>query len=422
MNVIHNSNDGHTKSDKPISPPSSSERILSKLTIPAKSVSLDIVRPASSSSASSLFLSSSPASAAAAGGYILSPPTTPLSSSLKSTSSRNDIFSEEWTTPTPAPLKAEFKGLGLSGRFEQDYGIWDSEARRRRSGAYTWSQRTGSRSPTPGIREDGIKVDYTSFLGRGLTSVVYSAELETGETVAAKIPFNNETRQVLEREGAILAQVHSIPRSTEYVIPYYGKRAFDDTFALCLELCPQNMQDYVNSLTGASPPVISMELWKNWLSTLLTGVEFLHDAGFLHNDIKPHNILLTSSLHPYLSDFAVASPMYDLNLPSTPDLHILGTTVYTAPELLSAETVPTTPASDIYSLGITMFVAAAGVEPFCWTRSNTQKIMLKKRGDIFAGMDIRMPSGIKEIIEGMCDANPKTRWDYSRIRTALEAL
>ena len=252
--------------------------------------------------------------------------------------------------------------------------------------------------------------------------MVYSATLATGETVAAKIPFSNETRQILDREAAVLAHVHSIPGSTDYIIPYYGKYAFDDTFALCLEQCPQNMQDYINSQSGTSPPVVTLDLWKSWLSTLLRGIEFLHHAGILHNDIKPQNILLTSSLHPYLSDFAVSSPLYALELPSPPDLHIIGTTVYTAPELLSAETVPTSPASDIYSLGVTMFVAAAGVEPFCWTRSVTQKIMLKKRGDIFAGMDVRMPSSIRDIIKGMCEANPEIRWDHTRIRSALENL
>lgn len=401
-----------------ITPPSSTDRTLAKLTIP-KETQVG-ARPPSSSS-SSLFLSSSPASA----GYILSPPTTPILSATKSPPSRNDIFSEEWTTPTPLPRSSntlELKGLGLSGRFEQEYDIWDSEARKRRSGAHTWSSRT-SRSSTPSVNEEhGLKVDFSNFLGRGLTSVVYSATLSTSETVAAKIPFNNETRQILEREAAVLAHIHSIPRSTEYIIPYYGKYTFDDNFALCLELCPQNMQDYISSQTASASPVVGLELWKSWLSTLLSAVEFLHKAGILHNDIKPQNILLTSLLHPYLSDFAVSTSLCNLNLPSAPDLHILGTTVYTAPELLSAETVPTTPASDIYSLGITMFVAAAGVEPFCWTRSVTQKIMLKKRGDIFAGMDVRMPKSLVEIIKGMCDANPKTRWDYTRIRNAMESL
>jgi hypothetical protein len=419
-----NGNDG-----LPVTPPSSTTtRVqLSKLSIPGNTAATALgdrleSRP-SSSSISSLFLAASPSSA----GQFLSPPQTPISSA-KSPPSRNDIFSEDWTTPTPTPIvprtgkvKEKLKGLGLPGQFEQEYDIWDVEARKRRSGAYTWSSRT-SRSSTPSITDDGVRVDFTNYLGRGLTSVVYGAMLATSEVVAAKIPCNAESQQILEREAAVLTHIHSTPHSTDYIIPFYGKYFFDDTFALCLELCPQTMQEYITSQSGSSPPVIGLELWKSWLSTLLSAVEFLHKAGMLHNDIKPHNILLTSSLHPYLSDFAVSTPIHPLELPSPPELNILGTTVYTAPELLSAEDVPTTPASDIYSLGITMFVAATGLEPFSWTKSITQKIMLKKRGDIFAGTDVRMPQPLIGIIKGMCFSDPARRWDYNDIRTAIAKL
>lgn len=267
-----------------------------------------------------------------------------------------------------------------------------------------------------------MRVDFNNFLGRGLTSTVYTASLR-GETVAAKIPTNVDSQQILEREAAVLAYIHSHRKSTEYVIPFYGKYTFEDTFALCLELCPQTMQEYIAQQSASSTPVVDRELWKSWLSTLLSGIEFLHDAGILHNDIKPQNILLTNTLHPYISDFAVSTPIHQLELPSSPDLHILGTTVYTAPELLlSAEDIPTTPASDIYSLGITMFVAATGLEPFSWTRSITQKIMMKKRGDIFAGTEVRMPQRMMEIIQGMCASDPSRRWDYSRIGRTLNDL
>jgi serine/threonine protein kinase len=183
------------------------------------------------------------------------------------------------------------------------------------------------------------------------------------------------------------------------------------------------MQDYISQQSGSPVPVVGRELWKSWLSSLLSGIEFLHDSGILHNDIKPQNILLTNTLQPYISDFAVSTPLHYLELPPSPDLHILGTTVYTAPELLlSGEDVPTTPASDIYSLGISMFVAATGQEPFSWTRSVTQKIMMKKRGDIFAGTEVRMPQRMMEIIKGMCASDPSRRWDYTRIRRALNEL
>jgi Protein kinase domain len=386
----------------------SQPRSLAKLEIPNHPQSEGPGPP--SSSESSLFLSSSPFSPR----YVLSSPTTPISAGLKP-SSRNDIFSEVPRQSIPPPLT-------LSPCFNPECNIWDVNARKRRSGAYTRSSRT-SRSSTPQFEETGLRVDFSQLLGRGLTSEVYVATLPSSEVVAAKIPFNEETSRILEREAAVLEKVHRSEGSTEYVIPYYGKYTFEDSFAICLDLCPQNMQDYVSARMGNATPVVTFEVWKSWLETLLSGVEFLHHAGILHNDIKPHNILLTSSLHPYLSDFAVATPLDPhLALPTAPGLHILGTTVYTAPELLSSETVPTSPQSDIYSLGITMFVAATGLEPFCWTRSVTQKIMLKKRGDIFAGMDVRVSDAIVEIIRGMCAVDPTHRWDYARIRHALAKL
>ena len=220
----------------------------------------------------------------------------------------------------------------------------------------------------------------------------------------------------------MLTYLHSIPHSSLYIIPFYGKYSFDDTFALCFELCPQTMQEYITTQLNSPAPVVTLEVWKSWLSILLSAIDFLHNSGVLHNDIKPQNILLTSSLQPYLSDFAVSTSLYPLDHPSAPDVHILGTTVFTAPELLSAEVVPTTPESDIYSLGITIFVAATGIEPFGWTRSVTQKIMLKKRGDIFAGTDVRMSSRIIEIIRGMCAVDRTRRWHSSEIRQALHGL
>jgi hypothetical protein len=380
-----------------------------------------------SSSGSSLFLSSSPPTSA---GIFTSPPITPISST-KSPPSRNDIFSEEWTnmTMTRSPVigrtgnvKERPKELGSPGGVEQVYDVWDTEARKRRSGASTWGWQM-SRSSTPTNNDDSsLRINFSNLLGRGLTSVVYSATLPTSKVVAAKIPTNEGSKRVLEREATMLNYLHSLPHSTEYIIPFYGKYPFDDTFALCLELCPQTMQGYISARMGSSFPVVGLDIWKSWLSTLLSAVEFLHRSGVLHNDIKPQNILLTASLYPYLSDFAVSTSLYGIDLPSPPDMHILGTTVYTAPELLSAEDVPTTPESNIYSLGISMFVAAMGMEPFGWTRSITQKIMLKKRGDIFAGMDIWTSSPIIDIIKGMCTAEPYRRWNPEHIRHALHNL
>ena len=405
---------------------------LTKLTIPK--TSKPVSRPTSSSSTtSSLFLTSDPT------GMFLSPPVTPISSAVKSPPSRNDIFNEDLAAAAPKTLPAKTErvnGLGIPSTQLELVDVWDSEARKRRSGASTWVSARTSPSSTPGSEDPsttgGFRIDYTNVLGRGLTSIVYAATLPSGEMVAAKVPVNDESKRILQREASILTYLHSLPCSTHYVIPFYGKHVTDDTFALCLKLCPQTMQEYISSkmtVVGTAQPLVGMELWKDWLMHLLSAIDFLHKAGIVHNDIKPHNILLTPSLLPLLTDFAVSTSV-PLNkspaLNSSPSLwpveNVLGTTVFTAPELLSAEDVPMTPEADVYSLGITMFVAAFGTEPFGWTKSVTQKIMLKKRGDVFAGMEIRMAEGLVEIIRGLCELDPGRRWDSSRAGQALHRL
>jgi Protein kinase domain len=410
---------------QPMTPPL---QALTKLTIPPTPKTKS--RPTSSSSASSLSISSS--SPASANGMFLSPPVTPISSTTKS---RNDIFNEDSafsplssTTSCNPPKKERLKGLGLPSNQTEEVDVWDREARKRRSGAWTWGSSIRSRSSTPGNDDSsasGLRVDYSNVLGHGLTSVVYTGTISSGEVVAAKVPVNDDSERTLEREAIILSYLHSLPHSNRYIIPFFGKFEFDETFALCLKVCPQTMQEYITSKAGATnQPVVGEELWKSWLTHLLSAIDFLHEAGILHNDIKPHNILLTPSLHPLLTDFAVSTSVSLPHSPSTlppPDMHV-GTTVFTAPELLSAEDVPTSPEADMYSLGITMFVAAMGSEPFAWTKSGTQKIMLKKRGNVFAGAEIRMPLDLVEIVRGLCEVDAGRRWDSSKARRALHQL
>jgi len=455
----------------------------------------------------------------------MSPPATPV----KSHPSRNDIFSEDHFssipptslnlaipgTNTPTSLsssigdKESLKGLGLvsapsgvspsllasspqGSDLTMDFDAWNSEARKRRSGAYTFRSRSNTPTSLPSVRASAdtaeattsspetpsLHIDYSKFLGRGLTSSVYAATLNNGTLVAAKVPNTKQSAKLLQREASVLKYLHSFRDPSEYVIPFYGSfRLDDDSICLAFELCSFTIKSYIEHIffTSSCPtpssrplskyslpamvsavqyPLVGLEVWRRWILDLISGLDFLHTAGVLHNDIKPHNILLTDSLHPYLSDFAVStfsapkasehahkshgtldslasasqplspgeySQSSPLSLGPPPD--IIGTTVYTAPELLSAEDVPTTTQSDIYALGITMFVAAMGQEPFSWTNSATQKIMLKKREDIFVGLGLesvkRLPDIVQKVIEGMCECDSMKRWSTGQIRNKL---
>ncbi|KAI0826825.1 hypothetical protein BC628DRAFT_1410038 [Trametes gibbosa] len=102
---------------------------------------------------------------------------------------------------------------------------------------------------------------------------------------------------------------------------------------------------------------------KEWFRSLLSGVEFLHKHGVVHNDIKPANILLSNEDVPILVDFGFAE-RYDLD--SSEAFH--SNLSYGTPEYLSPERARGLPhdtrKSDVWSLGVTFFEILAGRTPF----------------------------------------------------------
>ncbi|KAJ7754129.1 hypothetical protein B0H14DRAFT_3117158 [Mycena olivaceomarginata] len=102
---------------------------------------------------------------------------------------------------------------------------------------------------------------------------------------------------------------------------------------------------------------------REWFHFLLSGVEFLHKRGVVHNDIKPANILLSSKNIPVLVDFGFAEK-YDMK--SGTAFH--SNLSYGTPEYLSPERARGLPhdtrKSDVWSLGISFFEILIGRTPF----------------------------------------------------------
>ena len=85
-----------------------------------------------------------------------------------------------------------------------------------------------------------------------------------------------------------------------------------------------------------------------------------HAAGIVHRDVKPGNVLLTDGPVVKVGDFGIAKGAEGLD--RTTAGTVLGTPCYVAPERLAGE--PATAAADIYSVGVLLYEALAGVSPF----------------------------------------------------------
>lgn len=95
------------------------------------------------------------------------------------------------------------------------------------------------------------------------------------------------------------------------------------------------------------------------LIDMATGLEHMHENGYMHLDFKPENVLVTRNASVRLVDFDLAQPIDDkpLKLSKNP-----GTPAYMAPEQLRGE--PITHRVDIFAFGVTAYELLTNQKPF----------------------------------------------------------
>ena len=234
-------------------------------------------------------------------------------------------------------------------------------------------------------------------IGKGGMGSVYKAyQVALDRTVALKtVQARYLTAQGLDlfrREARALARVRHphivqlIEFHPEHAIPYF-------------------LMDFVEGTT--LDKALKGRPWHEValaLKEVVATVVWAHDHGVVHGDLKPANILLDRQNKPHILDFGLARVMLEEEVRQGEAIRQAGTPGYLAPEVVAAKASPGV-LSDVYALGVTLYVTLTGVLPF----SRMEQVMT---GELHLPVEHNMdiPEPLQRICLKSMERNPEDRY------------
>jgi eukaryotic-like serine/threonine-protein kinase len=198
-------------------------------------------------------------------------------------------------------------------------------------------------------------------IGQGATGTVWRARDQVlDRDVAVKevrLPeLMSERDRAILRERTLREARVSAKLSHPAVITVHDVIECGGTPWIVMELAAARSLHQVLAEDGPLPPARVAEMG----SMLLGALASAHAAGIVHRDVKPGNVLVTGDGRAVLTDFGIATVAGDPALTQTGV--VVGTPGFCAPERIRG--APASPASDLWSLGATLYAAVEGHGPF----------------------------------------------------------
>jgi serine/threonine protein kinase len=207
-----------------------------------------------------------------------------------------------------------------------------------------------------------------------------------------------QVRAMFQAEANIMAQLSAHP---SVLTVYQASVSSDGRPYLVMELCSPALNQRYRVDPVPVPDVLRIGV------KIASALETAHRAGVLHRDVKPSNILMTAYGHPVLSDFGIASTLGESEATDAVGLSI----PWSAPEVLVDE-VPGSVASEVWSLGATVYSLLAGRSPFevDGTQNTSAELISRiQKGKPTAITREDVPASLQAILSRAMSKRPESR-------------
>ncbi|WP_218938586.1 serine/threonine-protein kinase, partial [Modestobacter altitudinis] len=260
----------------------------------------------------------------------------------------------------------------------------------------------------------------SSRLGGGAMGAVWLARDELlGRNVAVKqvlIPVGSDPeataghRDAAMREGRIAARI-----THPHAVSVYDMVDDGGTPWLVMEYLPSRSLAQVLADRGILPVQQVAQIGAQVADALIA----THAAGVVHRDVKPGNILIgeggRSEGLVKITDFGISRARGDVSLTQTGV--VKGTPAYLAPEVARGQEPDE--ASDVYSLGATLFACLEGTPPFGMTENPLEMLYRVAGGDFSRP---RNAGALTRPLMRMLDSDPSQRPSMTEVRDQLATL
>lgn len=201
-------------------------------------------------------------------------------------------------------------------------------------------------------------------MGKGSYGKVREAlNTQTLKHVAIKIIKLSVLKRIKDGQKSLEREIHIMKRlQHDNIIRLYAviiKKEKEKIYIVIEFAGAGSLQNILNSTPNHRLPMIDVH---HYFKQLINGLEYIHNQGIIHQDIKPANLLITPNRQLKISDFGVAAEL-DL-FSSDVRSNSTGSPAFQSPQIAAGEKNFSGFKSDIWSCGVTLFYLVTGMLPF----------------------------------------------------------